>query len=63
MAQTECSSNECERAGQISGAAKSYCCAPCLIWSGSAHAHICDVIEEVGRAELAIGNNIVLGYN
>jgi hypothetical protein len=63
VAQAECRTNECDRAGQISGDAKGYCCWLCIALAGSAHANICNMIEEAGRADLAIGNNIVLGYN
>lgn len=69
MAQVECTSYECYRAAQISGLVKGYCCVICQAISvegffpGRNHALICDIIEEVGRVEVEIGDNIVLGYN
>lgn len=63
MAQSECRTSGCSRAGQIKGVVKGYCCALCSIREGSRHAAICDMIEEAGNAELEIGSNIVLGYD
>jgi hypothetical protein len=63
VAQAECRTSGCERAGQISGVVKGYCCALCSIRDGGNHASICNMIEEAGRAEIVIADNIVLGYD
>lgn len=61
MAKGTCKTSDCDRAPQILGVVKGWCCAMCTIRNGAIHADICNIIEEVGRAEL--GGNIVLGYN
>lgn len=59
----------CSRLAQLSGLVKGYCCVICQakaergFFAGKNHAAICDLIEEAGRAELEIQDNIVLGYD
>ena len=64
MAQAECVTSDCNRAGQISGIVKGHCCALCTIRQGAIHSNVCNMIEEAGRADVAENDRtIVLGYN
>lgn len=66
---SECRTIGCQRAGQIKGLTEGYCCVICQgisekgFFPGREHTNICNIIEEVGRAEVELGDNIVLGYN
>lgn len=59
----ECRTSGCRRIAQIKGVVVGYCCALCTIRTGEAHHSLCNMIEEVGNAEVELGDNIVLGYN
>jgi len=59
----ECRTSGCKRVAQIKGVVVGYCCALCTVRTGMAHASLCNMIEEVGNAEVELGDNIVLGYN
>ncbi|QKY78583.1 hypothetical protein SEA_DRYAD_45 [Streptomyces phage Dryad] len=48
-----------QRTGIVAG----FCCSNCSIIPSEPHAQICNMIEEAGRADIVLGDNIVLGYN
>lgn len=64
-----CKTVLCSRLAQQDGLGKGYCCVICEakskrgFFAGKNHADFCDMIEEVGKAELVVQGNIVLGYN
>ena len=60
----ECRTSGCNRVGQIQGIVKGYCCALCTVRGGAdVHSKVCNMIEKVGNADVALGDNIILGYN
>jgi len=60
---SECRNAGCQRAAQIKGVVKGYCCTLCGGAGPVRHAAICDMIEIAGQHELEIGDNIILGYD
>lgn len=63
MRRGECRTLTCKRVAQVKGIVVGFCCALCKVRTGEAHAALCNMIEEVGNAEVELGDNIVLGYN
>lgn len=63
MPRGECIISGCTRAAQVKGALKGYCCSLCGVTDPTRHAVICDMVEEAGKAELEIQDNIILGYD
>lgn len=63
MQKGECRTISCKRVAQVSGIFKGFCCSNCSTIPSEPHALICNMIEEVGNAEVELGDNIVLGYN
>jgi hypothetical protein len=64
VAQRECVTSGCNRVGQISGVLIGLCCSLCGVTDPQQHAHICNMIEEAGRAEIQEDDKtVVLGYN
>lgn len=48
---------------QVKGIVKGFCCSNCSMIPSEPHAAICNMIEEVGNAEVELGDNVILGYN
>lgn len=63
MQKGECRTSGCKRVAQRTGIVAGFCCSNCSMIPSEAHAAICNMIEEVGNAEVQLGDNIVLGYN
>lgn len=59
----ECRTSDCKRVAHVKGIVQGFCCSNCSIIPSEPHAAICDMIEEAGRADIELGDNIVLGYN
>lgn len=59
----ECRTSGCKRVAQRTGIVAGFCCSNCSMIPSEPHALICNMIEEVGNAEVQLGDNIVLGYN
>ena len=63
MQKGECRTIGCKRVAQVKGIVKGFCCSNCSMIPSEPHAQICNMIEEVGNAEVELGDNVILGYN